>query len=266
MKDLHGKVAVVTGGGSGIGRGLARAFAAEGMSVVVADIELDAAERVAAELGGLAVRTDVSDARSVQELADVAYGRYGAVHVLCNNAGVSTVSWAQRTTLHDWQWLLGVNVHGVVHGIVAFLPRMVAQGGEAQIVNTGSVAGLAPIPGMAAYSMTKFAVVGLSEALRVELEPKLIGVTVVCPGSVNTRIIEAARNRPGELAGTGATPNLRTVSMPESIDPDKLARQVVDAVQQNRLYVTAFSEEESNRRMREAAIERARRVLDELTE
>jgi NAD(P)-dependent dehydrogenase (short-subunit alcohol dehydrogenase family) len=261
MRDLVGKAAVVTGGGSGIGRGLVRALAAEGVRVLVADIELDAATAVAEEVDGLAVHVDVSDADSVRALADRAFAELGAVHVLCNNAGVSTIARAERTTLEDWRWQLGVNVYGVVHGIVAFLPRLLAQGGEAHIVNTGSVAGLAPIPGMAAYSTTKFAVVGLSEALRVELADQGIGVTVICPGSVNTRIIEAARNRPDGLSTTGGDSALRPVSMPDAVDPDELGRRVVEAIRDDVLYVTAFSAEASNERMRQAAIARSDAVL-----
>lgn len=246
MKDVSGKVVVVTGGGSGIGRGLVRAFAGAGAQVVVADIELDAAHDAADEVDGLALHVDTSKFDSVQTLADEVFERYGSVHVLCNNAGVGVVGSLTGTTLDDWRWIISVNVFGPIHGMIAFLPRMLEQDGEAHIVNTGSVSGLAPLPGLPAYSTSKFAVVGLSEAMRQELAPQGIGVTVICPGSVRTRILEAARNRPDEFASTGADPELRPTSMAEAFDPDDLGRMVLAAVQANKLYVTAFSDQPSN--------------------
>jgi NAD(P)-dependent dehydrogenase (short-subunit alcohol dehydrogenase family) len=261
MKELRNKIAVVTGGGSGIGRGLVRALAAEGMKVVVADIELDAAQTVAKEVDGLALHVDTSNYESVLALADEVYERFGAVHVLCNNAGVGIVGSLSATTVDDWRWIVSVNVYGPIHGVLSFVPRMIAQGGEAHIVNTGSVAGLAPLPGLPAYSTSKFAVVGLSEAMREELAPHGIGVTVICPGSVRTRILEAARNRPAEFPTTGAAPELRQVSMADAIDPDDLGRQVCTAIRSNDLYVMAFSDQPSNRIMPGLVRDRCAAVL-----
>ncbi len=204
MRELAGKVAVVTGGGSGIGAALARAFAGEGMDVVVADIEAEAAERVAADLRAtgrraLAVRADVSDFESVEALAARTYDEFGACHVLCNNAGVLLMGAIETRTSKDWKWVLGVNLWGVIHGVQAFVPRMLAQPGEKQIVNTGSTAGLVAAPGVGVYGTAKFGVVGFSEHLRRDLAQHGIGVSVLCPGGVQTKILQSDRNRPADL-------------------------------------------------------------------
>ncbi len=204
MRELAGKVAVVTGGGSGIGAALARAFAGEGMDVVVADIEAEAAERVAADLRAtgrraLAVRADVSDFESVEALAARTFDEFGACHVLCNNAGVLLMGAIETRTSKDWKWVLGVNLWGVIHGVQAFVPRMLAQPGEKQIVNTGSTAGLVAAPGVGVYGTAKFGVVGFSEHLRRDLAQHGIGVSVLCPGGVQTKILQSDRNRPADL-------------------------------------------------------------------
>jgi NAD(P)-dependent dehydrogenase (short-subunit alcohol dehydrogenase family) len=204
MRDLDGKIAVVTGGGSGIGAALARAFAAEGMDVVVADIEAGAAEKVAAELreGGrraLAVQCDVSQRESVEALAARTFTELGACHLLCNNAGVLMMGALETRTPRDWEWVLGVNLWGVIHGVLAFVPRMLAQPGEKHIVNTGSTAGLLAAPGVGIYGTAKFGVVGLSEHLRHDLARHGIGVSVLCPGGVKTNILHSERNRPAAL-------------------------------------------------------------------
>ena len=244
MDQLRNRVAVVTGGGSGIGEGMCLAFAAEGMNVVVADIDLAAAERVAeqvraSDVRAIAVPVDVSDPASVEALAERAYEEFGEVHLLCNNAGVLFVRSIAKTTLEDWQWMLSVNLFGVVHGLIAFLPRMRAQGGEAHIVNTGSMAGLVtPRPGShAAYATSKFGVVALSDSLRDELEPDGIGVSVLCPGGVDTEIRAAERNRPDRFGGPqpiqGRPGDASIVRMP----PAELAQHVVSAVRENRRYI-----------------------------
>ena len=190
LQELDGKVAVITGGGSGIGASLARTCAAEGMQVVVVDVSEERAKAVAAELpDGTAVArpVDVSDAMAVQDLADFAFDRFGAVHLLCNNAGVSPAGRIWDFTDDEWRWLLGVNVHGVANGIRSFVPRMIEQG-EGHIVNTGSGASFVSTPRLGPYCATKHAIVGLSEALRYELDGTGIGVSVLVPAGVNTNI------------------------------------------------------------------------------
>ncbi|HEX4529681.1 MAG TPA: SDR family NAD(P)-dependent oxidoreductase [Acidimicrobiia bacterium] len=190
LQELDGKIAVITGGGSGIGASLARACAAEGMRVVVVDVSGERAASVAAELpDGTAVAraVDVSDAASVEALADFAFDTFGAVHLLCNNAGVSPAGRIWDFTDDEWRWLLGVNVHGVANGIRSFVPRMIEQG-EGHIVNTGSGASFVSTPRLGPYCATKHAIVGLSEALRYELDGTGIGVSVLVPAGVNTNI------------------------------------------------------------------------------
>ena len=176
MQNFEGRVAVVTGAASGIGRGLARRFAEEGMRVVLADVERDALEATAGELRDtgaelLAVETDVSSAESVDALADRAWEAFGAVHVLCNNAGVGGGRGpTQDTTLADWQWILGVNLWGVIHGVRSFVPRMLDGGEDGHVVNTSSFAGLAATPFNTVYGTSKAGVVALTESLHLELE------------------------------------------------------------------------------------------------
>ena len=187
MDDLNGKVAVVTGGASGIGRGLVRAFAAEGMTVVVADINLEGAQAVADEVNGLAAHVDVTSMESNLALADLVFEQFGRTDILCNNAGVGLLGSIVDTTIEDWRWIISANVYGPIHGVVAFLPRMIQTPDRKHIVNRGSAAGLVPLDGIPAYSTSKYAVVGLSEAMHRELETHNIGVTVLCAGSVRTR-------------------------------------------------------------------------------
>ena len=190
LQELDGKVAVITGGGSGIGASLARACAAAGMRVVVVDVNEERAASVAAELpdgSAVARAVDVSDADAVQALADFAFDTLGAVHLLCNNAGVSPAGRIWDFTDDEWRWLLGVNVQGVANGIRSFVPRMIEQG-EGHIVNTGSGASFVSTPRLGPYSATKHAIVGLSEALRYELDGTGIGVSVLVPAGVNTNI------------------------------------------------------------------------------
>ncbi len=213
MKDFAGKVAVVTGGASGIGRALVDRFAREGMKVVIADVEQSALDRAVNELRGqnhevIGVLTDVSRAESVEALAHRTVEAFGKVHVLCNNAGVlgGRPGPIWEATLKDWQWILGVNVWGVVHGLHTFVPIMLAQDEEGWIVNTASMGGL--VPGTGVYGVSKHAVVALSEALYSGLKTSeaKVGCSVLCPIFIKTRIIEASRNRPAELADTDLPP------------------------------------------------------------
>jgi NAD(P)-dependent dehydrogenase (short-subunit alcohol dehydrogenase family) len=244
MDTFAGKVAVVTGGGSGIGRGIARVLAETGMKVVIADTQDDGASGTVAEIeeaGGeaLAIHTDVSKLESVQALADAAYDRFGGVHVLCNNAGVMTWQQASQGTHADWQWVIGINLWGVVHGVEVFLPRMLAQGGEGHIVNTASIAGVLPSAVSALYSTTKFAVVGLSETMSNELKETGIGVSVLCPGAVKTSIAESDRNRPPGWTPTAvrppSRPGLGSAAVP--LEPVVVGHMVLDAIKAKRLYI-----------------------------
>jgi NAD(P)-dependent dehydrogenase (short-subunit alcohol dehydrogenase family) len=206
MQDLRGKVAVVTGGASGIGRAMAERFAAEGMSLVLADVEEAALDLAAKELGDggaqvLAVATDVSQPAQVEALAAAARQRFGTVHVVCNNAGVGGHGYpTDETPLVEWEWVLGVNLWGVIHGVKTFLPILLEQN-EGHVVNTASVAGLISMPFMAPYAVAKHGVVALSEAIWHELSFRgtAVGVTVLCPGWVNTRIMDSNRNWLGRL-------------------------------------------------------------------
>jgi len=248
MKDLEGRVAVVTGAASGIGLGLARAAARAGMRLVIADLEEAALARAEQELSAEGVcvraqRTDVSRAEEVEALAELAFAEHAAVHLLCNNAGVIAGRgpvW--KITLDDWRWLVAVNLWGVVHGIRAFLPRMIEQGAPAHVLNTGSIAGLVSSPGVAAYKATKHAVVSISETLHHDLRAANadIGVSVLCPAGVTTHLSEAARNRPVELADATEPDYAAVVQRRDPslmMSPDEIAALAFDAVREERFYV-----------------------------
>jgi len=252
MKDLAGKVAVVTGAASGIGKGLARRFGDEGMKVALADVEEGALEKSAEELRAagidcIAVRTDVRRESDVVHLADTVESAYGAVHLLCNNAGVFAGGLAWESPRDDYAWLIDVNIWGVVHGVRAFVPRMRAHGEEAHIVNTASMAGVTNGPFTAIYHLTKHAVVGYSECLYHDLQMAQgnIGVSVLCPEVIATRIADARRNRPGDLSGGDfssperdlAESTLRDLTAGKGLDPAVLAARVVDAIRDGRFYI-----------------------------
>ena len=249
MKDLKGKTAVITGGGSGIGRGTSLALAEAGMNVVVADINEDAAAAVAAEVEALGpralpMRTDVAERRSVEALAERAYAEFGAVHVLHNNAGIALFIPLAEMQDVDWRFTLSINLEGVVNGLQAFLPRLTAQGGESHIVNTASMAGMLAGPRLGAYNASKFAVVAISETLRAELAGDRIGVSVLCPGVVGTNIIQnTLRDRPAggaemELRGIDAS-SLRVV------EAEEVGRMVRDAIERNEPYIFTHPEFEA---------------------
>ena len=241
MEQLEGKVAVVTGGGSGIGEGIIGACVEAGMRVVVADIDLDEAERVASaarESGAdaLAVQVDVSDRIAMDALAERAYEEFGEVNLLFCNAGVITEASIEDSTDADWDWLFRVNVMGVVHGAQAFVPRMREQEGEAHIVNTGSIAGIfVPLLDIGAYAASKHAVIAISDRLRHEVAGDGIGVSVVCPGGVVTRLFEGHRNVPAELADS-VTPSQRSEGS-GGISPALAGKLVLDAVRAGRFWV-----------------------------
>ena len=266
MKQLQGKTAVVTGAGSGIGRGICLAFAKQGMSVGVSDVEADAAAVVAEEVRAtgqraISVRTDVADRAAVRALADRSYQEFGPVHVLCNNAGVFTFKNAADMTDPDWTWVMSVNLDGVVNGVTQFLPRMIASGAEAHIVNTSSTAGLYPGSGVVSYITAKYAVTGLTENLRIDLEPLGIGVSLLCPGNVATRIDESGRNRPDGLGGPERAPEAflaaRRARKQPAHDPLDVGDMVVRAIQRNALFIVMNPERKGSVEQRLEAIRAA---------
>ncbi len=201
--DLEGKVAVVTGGASGIGKGIAEALKNEGVELVIADIEDGALQRTAKELGATGIQTDVSSAESVGALATEVVERFGTAHVLVNNAGIGPMGRIADLTLDDWKWMVGVNLWGVIHGIHSFLPILKGNEEGGHIVNTSSMAGLVGMPGLGSYTLTKYGVLGLTEVLAKELEEdgSKVGATVLCPGTIHTNIGTSSRNRPDDNAG-----------------------------------------------------------------
>lgn len=242
ISDVQGRVAVVTGGASGIGSGLCRSFAAAGMDVVVADIDAAGAEAVAEELAAGGVRAlaqpvDVARRDSLEALAEVAFARMGAVHVLCNNAGVIVGGSLQEATDEDWRWMLSVNLMGVVNGCQVFVPRLLDQDEPAHIVNTASVGGFIAGPGLGIYCATKFAVVAVSDVLRMELADSVIGVSTLCPGGVRTNLIDADRNRPPELARTGGRADHLRGAIGEGIDPVEVGAHVLRGIARDAQYI-----------------------------
>ena len=241
LPQLSGRVAVVTGGASGIGKGIARQLIGEGVRVVIADIERDALGRTAAEIGAIGVETDVSNAASVEALAKEVRNRFGTVHIVCNNAGIGPMARVEDLTLDDWTWMLGVNLWGVIHGIHTFLPILKANPDGGHIVNTASMAGLDAPPRLGAYATCKFGVVGLTEVLAQELasQGSKVGVSVLCPGTVRTNIGRSSRNRPARLADAGFEDvdiELEDNPAYRWITPDDAGAVVVRAIKNGYLY------------------------------
>jgi len=261
MQDLAGKVAFVTGGASGMGLAMVRAFAAAGMKVAVADIEQQALDAVAEAFAGsnaevLTIRLDVTDRDAMEAAAVATEAAFGKVHVVCNNAGVAVGGSIETMSYADWDWVMKVNVDGVVNGVQAFVKRIIAHGEGGHIVNTASMAGHIGVPGMSVYNTSKFAVVGLSEAIRADLAPHGIGVSVLCPGVVKTKIFESGRNRPEELAAASDTAGaVLAADVPEearkarieqllanALDPAIVADMVVEAIQSGEFYIFTHPE------------------------
>jgi NAD(P)-dependent dehydrogenase (short-subunit alcohol dehydrogenase family) len=257
MKVFKDKVAVITGAASGIGRAMAERCGREGMKVVLADVEQGALAEATANLqagGGtvLAVRTDVSQAKDVEELAQKTLEAFGAVHLLCNNAGVATsgtVVW--ESSLTDWEWVIGVNLWGMIHGVRSFVPIMLAQDTECHIVNTASLSGLISFPRGSVYAVTKHGVVTLSETLHHELAERggKVKVSVLCPGLVKTQIMDCARNRPERLAATAPMGPVEAAGwetlrqqLQTGMPPAQVADAVFKAIREERFYILTHPE------------------------
>jgi len=266
MKDFKDKVAFITGGGSGVALGQAKVFADAGMKVVIADIRQDHLDEAMAYFRQKKqpvhpIRLDITDREAYARAADETERVFGLVQLLCNTAGVSQFGPIQNATYDDWDWQMSVNVGGVINGIQTFVPRMLKHGKGGHVVVTASMAAFTPLASCGIYCTTKFAVRGLAECLRLDLEPHGIGVSVLCPGAVNTNIHEAVLTRPKHLSKTGyygAEPavmkGLKEVIQP-GYDPVDLGKKVLQAVINNDLYVIPYAE------FREPLIELHKRVL-----
>jgi len=249
MKEFRGRTAFVTGGASGIGLSMARAFGRAGMNVVLADIDRDtaseAAERLSHEqIKAIPVRCDVVERASIEAAAQEAIDAFGKVHIVCNNAGVAVGGSIETVKERDWDWIIDVNLKGVVHGTEIFAPLIKSHGEGGHIVNTASMAGMVSPPGMEPYCATKFAVVAMSEGWYQQLAPANIGVSVLCPGFVKTRIHESGRARQdkyggiGEVdPGVGDTREQAVQNVLNGIDPDIVGNRVLEAIQNGELYI-----------------------------
>jgi NAD(P)-dependent dehydrogenase (short-subunit alcohol dehydrogenase family) len=248
MKDFKGKTAFVTGGAGGIGLSMARALGREGAHVVLADIDKsaaqDAANRLISEqIKAVAVRCDVSERDSVREAALEAIAAFGKVHIVCNNAGVGVGGPIGEVEPKSWDWIIDVNLKGVVYGVETFVPLIKSHGEGGHIVNTASMAGMISPPGMEPYSATKFAVVAMSEGWFMQLAPENIGVSVLCPGFVKTRIHESGRVRQEKYGapqldpGTGEQRQMAAQMVLSGIDPDIVGNRVVECIEANELYI-----------------------------
>ena len=247
MERIEGKVAFVTGAASGIGLGIARTLVGAGVKVVLTDVEESALQQAHAEFTDSNVETialplDVRDRAAWAHAADEAESRLGNVHILCNNAGVASGGPVDQLTYDDWDWVLGVNLHGVINGITTFASRIKRHGEGGHIVNTSSILGHRAGANQAIYSASKYAVLAISEAAREDLAPYDIGVSALCPGLIDTNIITSARNRP---EGLGSTNRVRDEAMVEQakarfaqgLDPDRVGEMVLDGIRRNKAYI-----------------------------
>lgn len=253
--DVAGKVAVVTGGGSGIGRGMARCFAGKGMKVVVADIEQSALDEVVAELEGngaeaMGVMTDVSKLEQVEALASATVDRFGTAHVLCNNAGVGVGAPVGDTSIEDWTWTLDIDLWGPIYGVKTFLPIMQEQG-EGHINSTASMAGLYSSASLGAYNVAKHGVVALMTSLErdLRLAKSNVRASVLCPGPINTRIADSERNRPAESAAQHIETeagqkfwDMLTSSLEVGMNPDLVGPMVLEAIENETFWVLTHPE------------------------
>jgi NAD(P)-dependent dehydrogenase (short-subunit alcohol dehydrogenase family) len=262
MENLSGKVAFITGGASGMGLGMATAFLRAGMKVMIADVRQDHLDealpglKAAGEAHG--IRLDVTDRQAMAQAAAQTERVFGKVHVLCNNAGIAVAGPLKLATYDDWDWLLGVNLMGVINGVQAFLPCILRHGEGGHIVNTSSMAGILPHPNLGLYNTAKFAVVGYSESLRMELGEENIGVSAFCPGPVNTRIAECAKNRPAKFAASGyAETDKARAAMSDNplfMSLYEAGEIVLEGIRRNQLYIFTHPEFAEGVRRRHDAI------------
>jgi NAD(P)-dependent dehydrogenase (short-subunit alcohol dehydrogenase family) len=262
MRDVEGRTAFVTGGASGIGLGMATAFLGAGMNVVIADLRADHIETALRRLGAgtvHAIELDVTDRAGFARAAEEAEGVFGNVHVLCNNAGVGILGPARDARYDDWDWGLGVLLGGAVNGVQTFLPRLLAHGEGGHIVNTASMAGVLPVPNSVIYTTAKAALIGMSEVLRSELAAEGIGVSVLCPGPVQSNIGEVGRTRPARYADSGYEEFERQLPERETsplwMDPLECGERVLAGIRDDDLYIF------THREFREGADERFRAML-----
>ena len=266
MKSFSGKTAFITGAASGIGFALASVFAREGMKVVLADVEpgaLDVAVAKLAEAGHevRGVQVDVTNREAVAAARDEALAAFGAVHLLINNAGVNAAGPLYEVSYKDWDWVMGVNFWGVVHGVHEFLPELMRHGSDAHVVNTASVGGLIGMRNLGIYNAAKFGVVGLTEALRADMQAHGVGVSVLCPGIVSTSLATSERNRPEHLQDAADPASVEAqpadAGPAPGTDPMDLAEQVLAAVRANRFFINTHAEFKPIVGQRHAAIEAA---------
>ncbi len=264
MQDLAGKTAIVTGGASGIGLGISRALLAAGMNVAIGDVQADALHAAAETLGEperlLATTLDVTDRPAYAAFADAVEERFGHIHLLVNNAGVVVSGPIAQASFSDWDWVIDVNLRGTANGIVTVLPRILSHGEGGHILNTASTSGLLPHPGATIYVATKSALIGMSEAMRCELEPQGVIVSVLCPGPVQSRISDAGRNRPDSYAGSGyqsaaAGAGASSGSAPAWLmSADEVGALVREGIEQDLLYICTHNEHRAGIEERTAAI------------
>ncbi len=257
MMELAGKTAFITGGASGLGLAMARAFASAGMKVAITDVEQASMDRVADEFSDsnsvvMVIKADVSNREDMDRAAQQAFDRLGNVHILCNNAGVAVSKNVAEMTQQDWDWVMGVDLDGVINGVQLFVPHMIAHGEGGHVVNTASIAGLIGVPNLVAYNAAKFAVVGISESMRQDLAAHGVSVSVLCPGLVNTGIFKSERNRPDSLGGAASSElsdeereAMRKASgldNAQMVEPDLIGEMVLHAVRNQIFYIVSHKE------------------------
>jgi NAD(P)-dependent dehydrogenase (short-subunit alcohol dehydrogenase family) len=256
MEDFEGKSAFITGGASGIGLGMAKAFAAAGMQVAIADLRKDHLDEAMGYFKGKGeqihpIILDVADRDAMARAAEEAEKLFGPIHILCNNAGVNIICPLDQARFEDWDWLINVNLGGVINALVTFIPRFKAHGEGGHIVNTSSIAGIVAGPGTGIYSATKFAIRGLSESLRYDLAPYNIGVSVLCPGTVATNLQQSEENRPERYEGVtdAATRERRSLTgmlfnqvLPTGMSPEEVGEKVLRGIRNNDSYILSHPE------------------------